>query len=61
MSAAVSAQTLSQPWSLPVNDHSLGHISDFDPQRFLTRTIATGEHCYGCTAGSGSSCGGAVV
>ncbi len=25
------------------------------------RTIETGPHCYGCTAGAGSSCGGAVV
>ena len=24
------------------------------------RTIVTGEHCYGCTAGQGSSCGGAL-
>lgn len=24
------------------------------------RNIATGEHCYGCTAGQGSSCGGAL-
>ncbi|MEO8636691.1 MAG: arsenosugar biosynthesis radical SAM (seleno)protein ArsS [Gemmatimonadales bacterium] len=23
--------------------------------------IATGDHCYGCTAGAGSSCGGAVT
>jgi len=23
--------------------------------------IATGAHCYGCTAGSGSSCGGVLV
>jgi hypothetical protein len=23
--------------------------------------IATAEHCFGCTAGSGSSCGGALV
>ena len=22
--------------------------------------IATGEHCYGCAAGQGSSCGGAL-
>ena len=22
--------------------------------------IAVAEHCYGCTAGSGSSCGGAL-
>ena len=26
-----------------------------------TRRIRTGEHCYGCTAGAGSSCGGAVA
>ena len=26
-----------------------------------TLPIATGEHCYGCTAGAGSSCGGAVI
>ena len=25
------------------------------------RTIATGDHCYGCTAGAGSSCGGALT
>ncbi len=25
------------------------------------RAIATGDHCYGCTAGCGSSCGGALV
>jgi hypothetical protein len=25
------------------------------------RVIVTGNHCYGCTAGSGSSCGGAVT
>ena len=35
----------------------------FDATRELLehRTIATGPHCYGCTAGAGSSCGGAVV
>ena len=25
-----------------------------------TRPIATGSHCFGCTAGAGSSCGGAL-
>jgi len=25
------------------------------------RHIATGEHCFGCTAGAGSSCGGALA
>jgi hypothetical protein len=25
------------------------------------QTIATRQHCYGCTAGQGSSCGGALT
>lgn len=36
-------------------------IHDFDPARFALRRIATGAHCFGCTAGAGSSCGGAVA
>jgi radical SAM/Cys-rich protein len=36
-------------------------ISAFDPEKFAARPIATGPHCFGCTAGSGSSCGGAVL
>jgi hypothetical protein len=27
----------------------------------LARPITVGDHCYACTAGSGSSCGGALV
>lgn len=38
-----------------------GHIRDFDPAGFARRTIATGPHCFACTAGSGSSCGGALT
>ncbi len=36
-------------------------IADFDPERFARRRIMTGPHCFGCTAGAGSSCGGAVA
>ena len=36
-------------------------IEGFDPASFARREIITGAHCFGCTAGSGSSCGGAVV
>ena len=36
-------------------------IADFDEARLARRTIAVGQHCYGCTAGSGSGCQGAVV
>jgi len=37
------------------------NIRDFDPQSFANRTIITGQHCYGCTAGTGSGCRGAIV
>ena len=34
---------------------------DIDPDQIENREILTGDHCFGCTAGSGSSCGGALV
>ncbi|MBI3890795.1 MAG: arsenosugar biosynthesis radical SAM protein ArsS [Candidatus Wallbacteria bacterium] len=34
------------------------HIRDFDLAALESRPIATGRHCFGCTAGAGSSCGG---
>jgi len=37
------------------------HIRSFDPQILRKRRIVTGEHCFGCTAGYGSSCGGALL
>ncbi len=36
------------------------HISDLMHQDLSGRQIRVGEHCYGCTAGQGSSCGGAL-
>jgi radical SAM/Cys-rich protein len=39
----------------------IGHIKDFDAQQLQERQIATSQHCYGCTAGAGSSCQGSVV
>jgi radical SAM/Cys-rich protein len=36
-------------------------IQDFDAELLSSRTIITGRHCFGCTAGCGSSCQGAVV
>ncbi|HEV7298025.1 MAG TPA: arsenosugar biosynthesis radical SAM (seleno)protein ArsS [Tepidisphaeraceae bacterium] len=47
--------------NLPVNSTTCRHINDFDPATHLKRLVATGEHCFGCTAGSGSSCGGALA
>jgi radical SAM protein with 4Fe4S-binding SPASM domain len=37
------------------------HINDFDKEALLSRNIVLNQHCYGCTAGSGSSCGGEVA
>lgn len=37
------------------------HIRDFDKELLNSRTIKTAKHCYGCTAGAGSSCGGELV
>ena len=34
---------------------------DVDPDSLAGEEIATGSHCFGCTAGSGSSCGGALA
>ena len=36
------------------------HISDLLSTLALDEPIITGEHCYGCAAGQGSSCGGAL-
>jgi radical SAM/Cys-rich protein len=37
------------------------HIRDFDPAWLAARPIRTARHCFGCTAGAGSSCGGATT
>ncbi len=50
-----------QMLGLPVDHEAPNHIRDFDPARLRHRRIVTRNHCYGCTAGSGSSCGGAVT
>jgi len=42
-------------------DQGATHVRDFDPATFRGRRIATGEHCFACTAGCGSSCGGSLV
>jgi MoaA/NifB/PqqE/SkfB family radical SAM enzyme len=35
-------------------------IFNFDFQKLIEREIIFDSHCFGCTAGSGSSCGGAI-
>lgn len=46
---------------LPVNHGAPDHIRSFRPGELRTRRVVTGEHCFACTAGAGSSCGGALV
>lgn len=50
-----------QMLELPLAHGAPTHIRDFDPARLHHRRIVTHNHCYGCTAGTGSSCGGAVT
>lgn len=38
-----------------------GHIRDFVAAELSQRPVMTGQHCYGCTAGSGSGCQGAIL
>jgi len=37
------------------------HISEFNLETLQDRTIKLGQHCYGCTAGAGSSCQGTLT
>lgn len=37
------------------------NIASFDNEQLKNRTVIVGQHCYGCTAGAGSSCQGSLV
>ncbi len=41
-------------------DQSRPTIQNFDVSRLAQRDIVVGRHCFGCTAGAGSSCGGSL-
>ncbi|SFN38744.1 radical SAM/Cys-rich domain-containing protein [Bizionia echini] len=49
-----------QMLNLPVNS-SVKHISEYNEDLLEGRNIVISQHCYGCTAGAGSSCQGSVV
>lgn len=40
---------------------ALAHISEFNGDMLARRTIAVDRHCFGCTAGAGSSCSGTTA
>lgn len=50
-----------QMLGLRVNHGAPDTIRDFDEKKVVGRRIVFGSHCFGCTAGAGSSCGGATV
>jgi len=51
-------QMLDMRLSLP--GHARAHISGIDAAALAGAAIRVADHCYGCTAGQGSSCGGAL-
>ena len=50
-----------QMLSIPVTTDSASQIGAMDLAALSQRRIATGDHCLGCTAGAGSSCGGTTA
>ena len=52
-------QMLEMEVELP--DGSAPHVRDFNLEQLAQRQIQTNRHCFGCTAGSGSSCGGEIA
>ncbi len=49
-----------QMLDLKIGEPRQRHIRDFNFGRLSTRRIVTGPHCFGCTAGCGSGCQGAI-
>ena len=49
-----------QMLNIPLSNKKI-HISQIDKSYLNQREIATADHCFGCTAGSGSSCGGSLI
>jgi len=54
-------QMLKMPWSRNGGSNGALHLWEIDPAEVEHREILTGDHCFGCTAGAGSSCGGALL
>jgi radical SAM/Cys-rich protein len=50
-----------QMLEIPTEEAGPQHISEFNADLLNNREIQVNQHCYGCTAGAGSSCGGATT
>lgn len=50
-----------QMLNLPLTqDGKKAHLNDLSARNLDKKNIVIADHCYGCTAGQGSSCGGAL-
>ncbi|MFH5803182.1 arsenosugar biosynthesis radical SAM (seleno)protein ArsS [Alienimonas sp. DA493] len=62
---ALSDCDFNQMLSLPLADRRVRNIHDAPPaellEAVLNRPVVTGAHCFGCTAGAGSGCTGAIL
>lgn len=47
--------------SLRRSDGQRMHLRELDPAALVGRSVQVADHCYGCTAGQGSSCSGALA
>jgi len=50
-----------QVLGLTIGTDTPAHINDFDYDELARRAIRVGDHCYGCTAGHGSTCTGSTA
>ncbi|MGB8224288.1 MAG: arsenosugar biosynthesis radical SAM (seleno)protein ArsS [Polyangiales bacterium] len=50
-----------QMLDISLSDGAPTHVRDFDLASLQSRTIQTNRHCFGCTAGTGSSCTGSTT
>jgi radical SAM/Cys-rich protein len=50
-----------QMLGMDVREQGARTVHEFDEAAVLARSIRTADHCFGCTAGAGSSCGGTTA
>lgn len=50
-----------QMLEMPVDSKGSAHVRDFSLESLSERSIRVAPHCFGCTAGGGSSCGGSTT
>jgi len=50
-----------QMLDLKIENGQPAHLNNFNLEYLNNRSIILNQHCYGCTAGAGSSCGGSMT